>query len=238
MPRPWGEVGRVMRRSVALGAILGLILVEGTGLAWANFSTPGAGSAYAKSMVAFPCASPGTITVTSDQDTYVAQAQPDQNFGADPTMTEQSSATNGNRQVLMHFSLPSEPAHCSVTAVTLTMTSGSGPCSAGSTLNVYPITSSWTEGDDTSGSGVTWNTQPGIGALGAQTSVQPSNCGGGSISWSGAGLASAVQAQETGLNDGLEVRDNLQSWSGGTAGNEFNTRESTSSPPKLQVTFG
>jgi hypothetical protein len=237
MPRPGVKVGRVMTRSIALGAILGLILAEGRGLAWAKFSAHGAGSGYAKAAAAFPCALPGTITVTSDRDAHVAQAQPDQNFGIDPTMTEQSSATNGNQQVLIHFSLPSEPAHCTVTAVTLTMTYGSGPCSAGSTLNVYPIMSSWTEGDDMSGSGVSWNTQPAIGALGAQTSVQPSNCS-GSISWSGSGLAIAVQAQETGLNDGLEVQDNLQSWSGGTAGNEFNTRQSTSSPPTLQVTFG
>jgi hypothetical protein len=225
-----------MRRSIALGAILGLMLAEGTGVARARFSALGAGVAQAKAKAAFPCAAPGTITVTSDRDTYVVEAQPDQNFGTDTTMTVQTSATDGNQHALVHFSLPSAPAYCTVIAATLTLTFGAGPCSVGSTLNVYPLTSSWAEGDDTSG--VTWNTQPGIGSLAAQATVQSSNCTGGSISWSGPGLASVVQAQETGANNGLEVRDDLQSWTGGTAANEFRTRESASSPPQLQVTFG
>jgi len=102
-----------------------------------------------------------TVTATPSSttaviDAVVRQATPTTNLGT-ATTTETSSANAANRRVYIKFDLsgcsPAIPSAANVRAATLRLYMSALPAAC-RTLDIFRVTSSWTE------AGITWNTQP------------------------------------------------------------------------------
>ena len=162
-----------------------------------TMSTSGA---WAAALVAYKravsCATPGAQTVPADRDTYVDQASPTVNFGADQTIYVQSELIK-NRRVLVGFTLPSIPGGCSVTSATLRL---AVDASVSRTIDVYRAAAAWIE------NGVTWVTQP--TTTGAASSHTTTVQGLQYEEWN---VTTQVQAWYSGAaNDGFTVRDSVE----------------------------
>jgi hypothetical protein len=97
-----------------------------------------------------------TATTAAVIDAVVRQATPTTNLGTATTI-ETSSANAANRRVYIKFDLsgcsPTIPSDANVRAATLRLYMSALPAAC-RTLDIFRVTSSWTE------TGITWNTQP------------------------------------------------------------------------------
>jgi hypothetical protein len=167
------------------------------------------------------CSSPGSQTVTASIDSYVKQDDPTGNFGIAPDIFVQSRATALNRRLLVKFTLPSQPANCSVSMAVLRLfATATAP---GRTIQVFRAAASWTE------TGVTWNNQPATD--GVASTYSPTANG-----WHEATVTARVQELYPGTDNGFILRDQTED-SGGTQDQKYDSRENTNDP-ELRITFG
>jgi large repetitive protein len=171
------------------------------------------------------CVAPGPQTVTADADAFVRQTSASSNFGTATTLRVQSGSTvivlgPDNERSLVHFALPSVPAHCALTGATLRLNASSA--SAGRVLQAYRASSAWTQ------AAVTWNNQPAVTGLAATTTS-----GTGWREWS---VTAQTEAMYAGTNTGFIIRDAAES-ALLTAAQVFSSREGAN-PPQLVLTFG
>lgn len=164
----------------------------------------------------------GTETVTASADSYVDGGlfARESNFGTATSLHVRSDAL-GSRRTLVRFTLPTTPSYCSVVGATLRLNATSA--SAGRTLQAFRAASAWTE------SGVTWSNVPGTTGAAATTSS-----GTGWREWD---VTAHVEAMYSGSNDGFLVRDASEG-AALAASQSFSSREASSNPPTLVVTFG
>jgi signal peptidase len=213
---------RRRRRSAAVAmSVPGLLIGPlGGGVALAAYSTVSVNPSSTFAAAASFCATPGTTTVNATADSTVAQATPTTNTGTSTTLSV-SSATSANQRTLVTFTLPTTPAHCTVTAAVLTFAVSSGV--TGRTLGVTPVPTTWTE------TGVTWTNQPTVSA----TAITAASVATGSQSFT---VTSQVQGMYAGSNFGFLVKDQTES-STASRTQTFSSRQGAT-PPKLAVTFG
>ncbi len=171
------------------------------------------------------CVAPGVQTVTADADAFVRQTSANSNFGTNTTLRVQSGSTviilgPDNERSLVHFALPSVPAHCSLTGATLRLNASSA--SAGRVLQAYRASAAWTPQ-----TAVTWNNQPAVTGVAAVTTS-----GTGWREWS---VTAQTQAMYTGTNTGFVIRDAAES-ALLTVAQVFSSREGAN-PPQLVLTF-
>ena len=158
------------------------------------------------------------------------------------------------RRALIAFDLSSIPTNATVTAATLTLFKSNS--NTGATVSLHKVTRDWGEGASNSGNpggsgapaqsgDATWlyafyNTSAWNGAGGdsvaaqsAATLVSPTNA---TYSWSGSGVVADVQSWITNhsTNFGwLIVGDEVNA----SSAQRFNSRQNSSSPPQLTVTY-
>jgi len=164
----------------------------------------------------------GTQTVNSDADAWVQQDKGTTNNGTGTTMDVKADTNSKIRRSLVHFTLPSIPQYCSVTAAHLRLFASTG--ATGRTLGAYLAAASWTE------TGVTWNNQP---ATSGSAVTAASVATGSTVDWT---VTSQVQTLYSGTNTGFIVKD--QNETTGTTTQSFSTREAASNKPALVITFG
>jgi hypothetical protein len=168
------------------------------------------------------CSQPGSRTVIAGADSWIDQAAPSTNKGADSVLKVTSKGPSLNTRALVQFSLPALPAGCSLTAATLRLKNKS-PVS-GRTLEAIRNAASWTE------TGVTWNNSPSTTGP-AATAATPS-----SASWMEWTVTPQVQDMYSGSNHGFTVKDATENASG--VEQQFHSREDSLDRPELVVTFG
>ena len=151
-----------------------------------------------------------TSTVTASDDTFIRDTQPDTAFGGYANIEADTYPENEYGLVRFNVDLP---AGATITSVKLRMyvvdVSTTG-------LDVHHVDSSWTES-------TTWNTRPTRGTrIGAMSSMATLN------TYAEADVTSAVTGN--GLHDFYLIPL-------GTEGVAFNSSESTSGRPELQITY-
>lgn len=167
------------------------------------------------------CSNPGSQTVTATIDSYVKQDVPTGNFGTAPDIFVQSRATAKNWRLLVKFTLPSQPANCSVAVAVLRLNASA--TTTGRTIEVFRAAAAWTETE------VTWANQP--GPTGTASTYSPPGNG-----WQEATVTARVQEMYSGTNDGFVLKDQTED-AGGTQDQKYDSRENTSDP-ELRITFG
>lgn len=182
------------------------------------------GSNEAELVVSFAgvaCSSPGSQTVTASIDSWVEERNPTTNYGTAIDIFVQSKATAENRRLLVKFTLPSQPANCSISVAVLRLNASS--TQSGRTIQVFRSAASWTE------TGVTWSNQP--APVGTASTYSPTANG-----WHEAIVTARVQEMYSGSNNGLILRDQTEN-SAGTFDQKYDSRENTNDP-ELRITFG
>lgn len=164
----------------------------------------------------------GSQTVTASADSWIDQAAPTTNKGADSVMKVTTKSPNLNTRAMVQYNLPSLPSGCSVTGATLRIYNKS-PIS-GRTLEAYANGAAWTE------NGVTWNNQPATTGS-ASTAATPNSAG-----WMQWDVTTQVQGMYSGSNNGFKVRDQTENGPG--TEQQFESIESGANVPELVVTFG
>ena len=207
-----------MRRVLVLALVMTLAGAA-LGITRASFTSQTSNAANSFAAAASFC-SGGTQTASAAADSWVDQLLSVVNFGSDTALNVQSLALD-NRRLLVRFTLPSVPSHCSVTAAKLRLFATSA--ATGRTLNALRIAAAWSE------SSVTWSNQPATTG-GAATA----SSGTGYVEWN---VMSQVQAMYSGSNNGLLVTDASEG-AIAAAAQAFASREAGSNPPQLVITFG
>ena len=167
------------------------------------------------------CSSPGSQTLTASIDSWVEERNPTSNFGTAPDIFVQSKATAENRRLLVKFTLPSQPANCSVSVAVLRLNASA--TQSGRTIQVFRAAAAWTE------TGVTWSNQPATD--GVASTYSPTANG-----WHEATVTARVQELYSGSNNGFLLRDQTEN-SAGTFDQKYDSRENTNDP-ELRITFG
>ena len=167
------------------------------------------------------CSSPGSQTVTANIDSWVEQRNPTTNYGAAADIFVQSKATAENRRLLVSFTLPSQPANCSISVATLRLFASA--TASGRTIQVFRAAASWTE------IGVTWTNQPATDGVASTYSTTANG-------WHEATVTARVQELYSGTNNGFILRDQTED-AGGTQDQKYDSREKTNDP-ELRITFG
>jgi hypothetical protein len=168
------------------------------------------------------CSQPGQQTVTASADSWIDQASPGTNKGADSVLKVTSKSPNLNTRGVVQFNLPALPSGCGVTGATLRLHNKSPV--AGRTLEALQNNAAWTE------TGVTWTNQPATTG-GAATATTP-----GSAGWMQWSVTSQVQAMYSGSNYGFKVRDQTEDGPG--IEQQFDSREASTNPPELVIDIG
>ncbi len=177
------------------------------------------------------------------RDAWTDEANPTQNRGSDVVETVYP-VTNKRHRSFLQFDLSQFPATACVSSATLTLTlTNVGAASVN--YGMYRVTQSWTEGNSTDLSGVTWLKRDGVsswtapGGDAASTATAVSATGvvaGVQVQWNVTSDVAAFIAG-TATNYGWMLRDTNE----GTGSQfRFGSREATSSSsrPQLQITFG
>lgn len=159
-----------------------------------------------------------SATVKPSADSWIRQSTPSSNYGTGTTL-KVDSKPNANARALVRYPLPAVPTGCKVSSAKLRLYTATA--TSGRTLRATPLAAAWTE------TAVTWNNRPSTTGTTAYTTS-----GAGWRHWT---LTSQVNAMYTGGNYGLLIRDNSESGSGYLQ--QFNSRENTTNPPELIVTF-
>ncbi|MBM4386758.1 MAG: DNRLRE domain-containing protein, partial [Deltaproteobacteria bacterium] len=186
------------------------------------------------------CGSSGSSTLSASADSWIWQAAPGTNYGADTQMLVYPwTGASAMRRSLLKFDFSSIPSGSSVNSAVITL------CEAGTygftrTIGFYRALKNWTEG------GVTWNKSDGSGswtATGGDFAATPTATA--SVSWTGVldcdtwDVTADIQAFVAGSlpNYGWVIKDanedNSQNWW------SFATKEnaSASQRPKLTVSY-
>ena len=129
-----------------------------------------------------------TIDAANIQDNTVAEGDfPDNSSGACDSIFAGNTDNSFARRALMRFDVGAQiPPGSIINSVTLTLDITRGGNNADSTMELHPINAAWVEGAEGCGTrgggqgepstgGVTWNTQPGIGASSGSAAVSGSN---------------------------------------------------------------
>ena len=158
-----------------------------------------------------------TIEAVNIQDNTIAEGDfPDNSSGACDSIFAGNTDNSFARRALMRFDVGAQiPPGSIINSVTLTLTITRGGNNADSTMELHPINAAWVEGTEGCGirgggqgepstGGVTWNTQPGIGASSGSAPVSGSN----PVVWnSNAAMVADVQGwiDNPGSNNGWMV---------------------------------
>lgn len=213
-----------MRRMLLVGCVATLALAGSAYAAFLSQATTPSNSFTANSSF---CVSPGTQSATADADAYVKEDAANSNFGTTSPLNVKGASPKRRRSYI-HFTLPTTPHNCDVTAATLRL---DALTTAGVQIDVFRAAGTWVETTIAwTGSGGTV-TQPGW--TGTAATLTPAL---GNNDWS---VTSIVQALYSGTNTGFVVVDHGDATSGtGTANDTYASREAASNKPTLLVTFG
>ena len=166
-----------------------------------------------------PCTTP-PATLAADADSWIDQAGPDVNKGADSVLKLLSKGPANNVRALVRFANPALAHGCVVTDAKLRLNAKSAV--GGRTLQALRVTGDWSEG------AVTWNNQPATTGTPATVASDP-----GYREWN---VTSQVRAMYgSGVNRGFLIRDAAEN---DDAEQQFDSREAGSNPPQLVLTFG
>ena len=169
------------------------------------------------------CAGTQTFTQPTTRDSYVDQSSPNQNYSTVSDLFVLSKSGSQNRRSLLHFSLPSTPHGCTLTAATLRVYNPSGV--AGRTIELYRAASTWTE------AGLTWNNQP--AATGTAVGM-PSSSSAGFRTWNA--LAHVQAMYSSGVNHGFVLRDQTEN-AATSPEQKYQARDGSPNDPELVLTF-
>ncbi|MBN1793398.1 MAG: DNRLRE domain-containing protein [Candidatus Omnitrophica bacterium] len=193
-----------------------------------------------------------TMTIYSTKDTYIDQKNPTANYGTTGTLSV-NSKTAGSQlmHALVQFDLSGIPVSTpdfTLESVVLQLYEYSSQSSTSRTFTANVMTRDWTEGNNTSGSGATWNRYDGTNSwtaaggdydvtLGsASATISPTPGAGLWIDWD---ITDIVQDWLDGVYDnyGLLIKDGAE----GTSANnqtDFYSRNSTyAEKPRLIVKY-
>jgi hypothetical protein len=168
------------------------------------------------------CGVGGSQTVTASADSWVNEASPTVNNGADSVLKVTSKTGNANTRAVVTFNLPAIPSGCTFTGATLRLYNKSpvGP----RIIALLQNNAAWIE------NGVTWNNQPATVGT-AVTATTP-----GSAGWMQWDVSAIVQSMYAGSNHGFSVRDQTEDT--GSWEQQFDSRESGTNLPELVVSYG
>jgi hypothetical protein len=223
-----------LRRSVLVVAIVvGTVATSTAGYAAGIGLTSATLTTVRTCVLTASTTSPSTVA-----DTYVSSGAATSNFGSATTMNVQSGRTD-DRRVYVSFDLtacsPTIPVGATVAGAVLRTYVTALPSSC-RTYDAYRVTSAWTE------SGITWNTQPTIGALSSSIDVGNSGqCANRNVAYvSGWDVSPDVQAFVSGgtTNRGWMIRDSVEG-SNATRTGTFATEEAGTlvQAPQLIVVY-
>ena len=166
-----------------------------------------------------------TTTTTSVADANVRQASATSNFGTSTT-SDVSSASGANQRLYTRFDLagctPAIPATATVRLATLRLYAStlSSNCR---TLDIFRVTSSWTE------AGVTWNNQP----FGATINNPAQSSRTDSFD---AGTPSSCENKVTGYVTGAIVTSDVAAFISGTSNNGWIIRDESEGSSQTRTT--
>ncbi|HWI06719.1 MAG TPA: DNRLRE domain-containing protein [Solirubrobacteraceae bacterium] len=170
---------------------------------------------------------PGTVTASADQDTYVDQDAPSSSFGAAtqlkvkaPLVSLLGADLGGRRQTLVRFALPAVGL-CSVTQAKLRLYVAAS--SSSMAIEAVRANGPWSETS-------TW---PPPATTGTAISITSGTAAG----WREWTVTSQVTAMYSQTNHGFVVRDNV-GLSLLAPEQVLNSRTAASNPPELAVTLG
>jgi hypothetical protein len=132
-------------------------------------------------------------TVVAAADTWVNEQSSKTNYSTSASLTVQARNSQ-NARTLLHFTLPTTPAGCTLTSATLRLNNTSA--ATGRTVQVFRAGAAWTD------SAVTWATMPAP----AGTAVDAA----AAVGWMQWTVTAHVQAMYTGSNNGFIVRDSSE----------------------------
>lgn len=203
-------------------AVAGLVLAIGARAPRSDAAftgaTPTGGSTFSAA-ADFPCASPGSTTLTPVADTDVYEGSPSSNYGTDTELWVRPSSTGTLNHSFVRFVLPSLANGCEFTAATLRLRTT--VLSSGRTIAITRVATAWDEAT------VTWTTHP--GQTGTPVTAPAAS---GWVSWD---VLSHVLIMETGPDHGFLVRDANEL--SGSGINRYSSREGAA-PPELILTWG
>lgn len=216
--------GRRLAGRLGLAALLaasGLAVSSG----WAASLT--VGSSRLTSWSSAAGCTPGTVTASADQDTYVDQSAPSTSFGSSTQLRVKAPLVGAlgidlgeRRQTLVRFALPSLGL-CAVTQAKLRLY---GAASSNSmAIEVLRVNGAWTETSK-------W---PPPATTGTAVSVTSGTAAG----WREWSVTSQVTSMYSGTNHGFLVRDNV-GLSLLAPEQVFNSRTADSNRPELVLTLG
>jgi len=217
-----GRGGILTSRALVLSVVLsvGFMAVGMVGWTSGAFSSAAGNSGNDFQAATSFCVSPGTVTVTSDADTYVASATPTTNYGTQADLWVGSSVNSGNARALVAFPMPAVPANCTVTSATLRL--NAVYTGGARTIQVTRAATAWTQ------TGATWNVQP----TSTGTAVTTTSA----LGWNSWTVTALVQAIYSGSDFGFIVRDQTESAPGAGFFQQYQSFESATDP-ELLVTF-
>lgn len=183
--------------------------------------------------VTVPIPACSSATLAPSTDAYVAQYQPNANYGANQNLLVRST-TGGtpdqNDRTFIEFPTYGFPSTTSVLTATLRLYMSAAP-TATRDYDVYRVTGNWTE------STVTWNNQPAVAT--SATTTQPSgNKGGVWLEWNvTADVRDFVNLAQP--NYGWVIKDRTESQSSTNYQATFRSKEytGTANDPQLVVTY-
>jgi hypothetical protein len=213
-----------VRRLLILGCVVALVLAASAYAAFFSQTTTPSNSFTANSSF---CVSPGQQTATADADAWVKEDAASTNNGTTSPL-DVKGASPKRRRSYIHFTLPTTPHNCDVTAATLRLNLITG---GGLQTDVLRAAGTWVETTISWGGGSGTVAQPGW--TGTAATLTPAA---GNNDWN---VLSIVQALYSGTNTGFVVADHGDVTSGtGTANDTYASREAASNKPTLLVTFG
>ncbi|SDG31088.1 CBM96 family carbohydrate-binding protein [Klenkia brasiliensis] len=169
------------------------------------------------------CVNPTTVTVTASEDATIRESPANANYGTTTTLLVRSGNGGLNRS-LVRFALPTIPAGCTLSGVSLRLYLSSNDSVRSIVARRVLTTTSWSE------TAVTWSTQPTTTATGAATTSTPASPG-----WQTWPVQSIVTGLYAEGNGGIEIADADE-----TTGNDLQTYSSRegSNPPQLVLSWG
>lgn len=216
--------GRLRTRRVILAALLGASALAVSSGSAASLTV---GSSRLTSWSSAAGCTPGTVTASADQDTYVDENAPSTSFGSSTQLRVKAPLVGAlgidlgaRRQTLVRFALPSLGL-CSVTQAKLRLYAAASSNSMA--IEVLRVNSAWTETTD-------W---PPPATTGTAVSIT-SGTAAGYREWT---VTSQVTSMYSGTNHGFLVRDNV-GLSLLAPEQVFNSRTAASNQPELVLTLG
>lgn len=179
---------------------------------------------------------PVSVDLTPSDDAHVNQRQSTTNYGTNTSLNLRNNdgaggVDNYGRDILIKFDLTSIPSTATIASATLRLHyydwGDTDP--AGRTLDLYPVTGTWSEGT------VTWDTQPTRSSTLSASATVPTTAG----AWMDWDVTSDVQdfVSGTSTNHGWILRDESAWGSSNIPITRFRSKEYGSEPPTLVVVY-